>query len=244
MKKVLFILLITIFAFSSYNSNSESLNEETSSQNLSKAAPISFNAEQTILGVYTNGTVYLIVYAFDNGEDFKGVLLNTANELVVSGVYGEKRKTGYWFETVNNYKDENSQRCDIDLTFDGNKVKLNNPDNCFNLNVTLTKTKDFTTPKTGNYGDLEIKKVTDYSVKFKASVNEGSQSCTGEIGEEEYAIAYGIDGVYVFDDYDFDGAYGCLILITCKEKTITFSEIGMCAYHGANCSFDGEYTME
>ena len=201
--------------------------------------------EQTILGAYTNGTVYLIVYAFDNEEDFKGVLLNKDNEFVELGVYGEKTNTGYRLETVNNYKDENSQRCDIDLTFDGNKVTLSNPDNCFNLNATLTKTKDFTTPKAGKYGELEINKVTDYSFTFKALVNEGSQTCTGEIGyDEEYATAYGINGVYVFDDYDFDGGYGCLILITCKDKIITFSEIGMCANHGANCSFNGEYFME
>ncbi len=200
--------------------------------------------EQTVLGVYTNETVYLIVYAFDNGEDFKGVLLNSNNEFVEVGVYGVKTKKGYRLEPVDNKAGENSQRCSVGLTFNGDEVTLDNQDNCFNLNGTLTKTKDFDTPKAGVYGELEINNVSSYSFKFKVSVNEGSLSCTGEIGVDEYAIAYGINGVYVFYDYDFEGESGCLILITCKDKTVTFSEIGMCYYHGANCSFNGKYTME
>lgn len=262
MKKVLLIFLIPILVISCNNSNSSDTTGNTSLQSSMEVTLTDQNAEQvtqqsykknkekpnkneqSILGTYTNGAVYLIVYAFDNGEDFKGVLLDRANQFAVTGIYGAKTKTGYIFETVHNKTDENSMRCDIDLTFNKDQVTFNNPDNCFNLNVTLTKTKDYNTPKAGNYGNLEIKKVADYSFKFKASVNEGSLSCTGEIGEDDYATAYGINGVYVFDDYDFEGGYGCLILITCKGKTITFSEIGICAYHGANCSFNGQYTMK
>jgi len=201
--------------------------------------------DNSILGAYTNGTIYLIIYAFENNEDFKGVLLNKDLEFAVVGVYGAKTKNGWTLESVYNKNEEEPQVCDIDLTFNGSKVTLDNPDNCCDFNSTLSKTKEFNAPKAGDYGALEIKKVEDYSFMFSIYTQNGTGTCMGEIPVDgEYATAYGIDGVYVFEDFDYDYRYGCLILITCKGSVISFNEIGMCADHGANCNFDGDYTLD
>ncbi len=201
--------------------------------------------KQLVKGVYSDGNIYLIVYAFEKNGDFRGVLLHKKKQFAVVGIYGSKSKKGWFFEDVNNETQKDAPLCSIDALFTKNKVTLNDPDNTYDFNSTLTKISDYNTPKAGNYGELRISKVNDYSINFIVSTGNSSGSCTGEIPDEKgTAVAYGINGVYVYNNYDSEAEYGCLILITCKDNTINFSEIGDCAFHGAMCSFNGSYTLQ
>lgn len=199
-------------------------------------------------GVYTNGSIYLIIYQYSTGdESFEGILLNKSNGLCLSGLDVSNENSKWLSEEVYDYRDDNSQDCTVEFVFSGNSVTLKSSSNCYGLNSTLTKSTSYSTPNYGTYSyetssvssELQVSEIDDYGISFNLHVATQS-ACTGDIPEDGSGTetAYGTNGAYIFDNWD-----GCTLLITFSGSTATISEI-KCDLHGANCSFNGNYTKE
>lgn len=201
-----------------------------------------------VKGVYTNGSIYLIIYDYSTGdESFEGVLLNKSNGLCVSGmdVFFENNK--WSSDDIYDSKDYNSPDCYAEFAFSGNSVTIKSTTNCYGLNSTLTKSSSYSSPSYGIYSyetssasaELEVTEIDYYGISF--SLNVGTQdACTGDIPEDGYGTetAYGANGAYIYDNED-----GCTLLITFSGSKATISEI-QCDLHGYGCSFNGTYVKD
>jgi len=266
MKKTILTFIVLIIAL---NSNSDNLNYNNASKisqfqqffhipknsndwevnitdNLNIDKPQSTSYPMT--GVYTNGSIYLIIYSYSYGDDsFEGVLLNKSNGLCVSGVDAFLENNKWSADYIYDYRDENSQDCIIEFSFNGNYVTINNPSNCYDLNSTLSKSSIYTSPSYGTYyinnnsviSELQITEIEDDAISFSLSVDYYND-CKGNIPEngEGTKYAFGVNGAYVFNDWK-----GCSLLITFIGSNAIVTELS-CDLHGADCTFSGIYKKQ
>ena len=204
--------------------------------------------------VYTNGNIYLIIYQYSSGyTSFEGVLINKSNGLCITGmdVFYEN---GKWSaEDMYDPRDINSLDCYVEMSFNNNTVTLKSANNCYNLNSTLTKKTNYSTPSTGNYsfensnsnGELNISEIDGNSIGFELYIATSS-GCTGEVAEyDEYSdeyfseYAYGVNGLYVYTNSNST----CALMISFGYNSVTVTEL-YCDLRGGSCSFNGTYNKE
>ncbi|MBN2664855.1 MAG: hypothetical protein JXR68_14505, partial [Bacteroidales bacterium] len=213
--------------------------------NNSKTSTVTSNPAK---GVYTNGSIYLIIYEYSTGdESFEGILLNKSNGLCVSGMDVLFENNKWLSDDIYDSRDYNSPDCSAEFAFSGNSVTIKSATNCYGLNSTLTKSSSYSSPSYGTYSyetssasaELEISEIDSYGISFNLHLATQS-ACTGDIPIDGYGTetAYGSNGVYIYDNAD-----GCTLLITFSGSKATISEV-QCDLHGYECSFNGTYVKE
>ncbi len=186
--------------------------------------------------VYSDGSVFFVIYTDVDGRFFEGFFVDTEN-LIYDEVTVEL-KNNKW------YSSDFSVAESVELIFVGDEKLTLKSDNG-KLDRTISTDIELDYPKKGEYsyesnfeqGVVVIEDFSSYYNYLNFNVFVGTESgCTGEL---EKASAKGTYGVYAYES-NTDGLK-CKLVLIFSEGKVKVVEIPPCDYHGANCSFSGVY---
>lgn len=195
-------------------------------------------------GVYSNGSLYLIIPDYKTGSDhFEGTLVNINNNEFFTGV-DVHLQNGKWQTS-----DFGNSDCTLSLVFSNSKVTTKIENQCsinYSLSGTLTKINNKSYLQKGtysydndlDYGDLEISNIArdKSSFTFLLTVVTTDGKCIGEVDSDFNNIAYGYNNVYIYT-HEY-----CALMFLFTDKKVDIYEFG-CELHGARCSFDAVYNL-